>query len=101
MRPPAEDYVKDLSHQRIKEISDALNGISIDLLTSEGFYSDIEDHIEAIKSIIKRHPMNQYEINGFLKSRNCNDIKNVFNQLKIDHSIEVITYQTYDTYRLK
>ncbi|MGD9605716.1 MAG: radical SAM protein, partial [Bacilli bacterium] len=74
---------------------------SIDLLTSEGFQSDIEDHVEAIKSIIKRHPMNQYEINGFLVKRKCSNADEIMMKLQNDSSVEIVSYRNYHTYRLK
>lgn len=71
VRPPAEANVKAISSQTMALAVSTLGGISIDLLESEGFHSEISDHFEAILSIIKRHPMNQFEIEGFLKSRGC------------------------------
>jgi len=101
VRPPSEEYVKPISHKRMDEIATELKAISIDLLASQGFYSNINDHLEAIKSIIKRHPMNQFEIKGFLLNRKCKNINNILKMLNEDCEIEVISYQSYDTYRLK
>ncbi len=55
--------------------AERLSGICIDLLESDGFHSEIKDDSLAVLSIIKRHPMNQFEIEGFLKSRDAKDIK--------------------------
>ena len=101
IRPPAESFVEALPNKNMKEIEELLGGISIDLLDSEGFFSDISDHIEAILSIIKRHPMNQYEIKGFLNTRNCVNIEEVILKLKQDSRVEVINYKGYYTFRLK
>lgn len=101
VRPPAESYIKPISHKKMAELENKLAGISIELLTSDGFYSNIEDHKEAIKSIIKRHPMNQHEIKGFLEKRNCKNPNKLLKDLQKDNSIEVLTYQNYQTYRLK
>jgi len=101
IRPPAEFYVKAVSNERMKYISEILCGISIDLLHSIGFHSDITDDYDAIISIIKRHPMNQFEIESFLNTRNCSEITNIFNRLIKDNQVNVINYKGYDTYRLK
>ena len=39
------------------------------MMSSGAFFSEIEDDYEAVKSIIGRHPMNQFEVRGFLESR--------------------------------
>ncbi len=100
VRPPAESYVKALSHKKMNHVVDVLGGISIDLLESEGFRSEIKDDYEAIMSIIKRHPMNQYEIEGFLASRGSN-IAEVLDRLEKDSKVASISYKGYVTYRLK
>jgi wyosine [tRNA(Phe)-imidazoG37] synthetase (radical SAM superfamily) len=101
VRPPAESFVQALTSSEMNEIENMLGGISIDLLDSEGFYSDITDHFQAILSIIKRHPMNQYEIRGFLNSRKCKNIDEIISQLTQDSRINVINYKGYYTFRLK
>ena len=100
VRPPAESYVKALSHEKMNHVVDVLGGISIDLLESEGFQSEIKDDYEAIMSIIKRHPMNQFEIEGFLDSRGSN-IAGVLDRLEKDSKVASISYKGYVTYRLK
>lgn len=100
VRPPAESYVKALSHDKMNHVVDVLGGISIDLLESEGFQSEIEDDYEAILSIIKRHPMNQFEIEGFLASRGSNTVE-LLERLKKDSKVASISYKGYVTYRLK
>lgn len=101
VRPPAEGYIQQIDRDKMLEIVNILNGISIDLLDSKGFYSNISNHYEAILSIIKRHPMNQYEIKSFLKSRSCRNIPQIMNQLKNDSIIDKISYKGYNTFRLK
>lgn len=100
VRPPAEAAVKMVEHERMNHIAEYLGGISIDLLESKGFHSDIKDDYQAIVSIIKRHPMNQHEIEGFLKTRSPENCQEVLNRLKGDNNIKVIHYKGYDTYRL-
>ncbi len=101
VRPPAENYVEQPSEESLKKAIEILRGISIDKLVSEGFYSEEKDDYEAITSIIKRHPMNQYEIKSFLASRKCEKIDDIINKLENDNKIEVISYKNYKTYRLK
>lgn len=99
VRPPAEADVEAVENDIIKKFVDHLNGISIELLVSEGFHSEIKDDVEAVKSIIKRHPMNQYEIEQFLITRNCPNIYLIMEKLQLDASIENIEYKGYVTYR--
>jgi wyosine [tRNA(Phe)-imidazoG37] synthetase (radical SAM superfamily) len=101
VRPPAEFFVEAVEHEKMEHAVDVLGGISIDLLESQGFHSEIKDDYEAILSIIKRHPMNQFEIEGFLNSRKCEKVKDVLDKLNKDSNITIITYKGYDTYRLK
>lgn len=101
VRPPAEANVKSVSHECIERAVNILGGISIELLASQGFYSEIKDHYEAIISIIKRHPMNQFEIESFLKTRGCIDSVKIMNTLKQDEQIALIEYKGMLTYRLK
>jgi wyosine [tRNA(Phe)-imidazoG37] synthetase (radical SAM superfamily) len=101
VRPPAKQGVMPIDKVVMNRFSNELEGISIDLLTSNGFQSDITDHMAAIKSIIKRHPMNQYEIKGFLNHRKCENPNQILNDLQNDHEVEVVSYRNYQTYRLK
>lgn len=101
VRPPAEKGVFPVYHEDMNKIAEYLGGFAIDALESEGFHSEIEDDYEAVLSIIKRHPMNQFEIEGFLKMRKCREIENRINELKSDENIESIEYKGYITFRLK
>lgn len=101
VRPPAESYVEAVNHEKMNHAINVLGGISIDLLVSQGFHSEIKDNYEAILSIIKRHPMNQFEIEGFLKARGNNNCDEFINRLKNDESVVAINYKGYETYRLK
>lgn len=100
VRPPAEEWVKQPSDEAIESAVKILGGISIDKLVSEGFYSEIEDDYEAILSIIKRHPMNQFEVRSFLKSRKCENIESILNRLNTDVNVEAVIYKGYSTFRL-
>jgi|LGVE01.1.fsa_nt_gb wyosine [tRNA(Phe)-imidazoG37] synthetase (radical SAM superfamily) len=101
VRPPAESDVGVIDCEKMKHAAEILDGISIDLLESEGFHSEIKDDYEAVLSIIKRHPMNQFEIKGFLKIRGNMEDKRIFSKLKNDNTVDVIKYKGYYTYRLK
>lgn len=101
VRPPAESDVQAVGPEKMHRAIDVLGGISIDSLESEGFHSEITDDYEAILSIIKRHPMNQYEIEGFLHSRGCHDTAAILDQLKQDSKVDSIYYKSYTTYRMK
>ncbi len=101
VRPPAEAEITAVDNERMKNAAKALDGISIDLLVSEGFYSEIRDDYEAVLSIIQRHPMNQFEIEGFLETRDNVNIIGVLERLKNDRKVIAINYKGYNTYRLK
>ena len=100
-RPPAEPDIKTVNHDRMEHAVNILGGISIELLVSQDFHSEIEDDYQAILSIIKRHPMNQFEIEGFLKARGMSNCDQLLNLLKCDNAVTVINYKGYDTYRLR
>ena len=101
VRPPAEAEVEALSYEAMNKAAARLGGISIDLLVSQGFHSEIEDDYQAILSIIKRHPMNQFEIRSFLESRNSQRIEGLMEMLGRDENINVLNYRGINTYRLK
>ena len=101
VRPPAENYVKTVSKEDMEYAVNELGGISIDMLSSGSFFSEIADNYEAILSIIRRHPMNQFEVESFMNSRNEENIKNIFIKLENDSKINVIDYKGIKTYRLK
>jgi wyosine [tRNA(Phe)-imidazoG37] synthetase (radical SAM superfamily) len=101
VRPPTEAEVEALSYKAMNKAAERLGGISIELLVSEGFHSEIEDDYEAILSIIKRHPMNQFEIKSFLESRKSQRIDWLMEMLGCDEKISVLNYRGINTYRLK
>ncbi|MGH4052060.1 MAG: radical SAM protein [Clostridium sp.] len=100
-RPPAEEYVKTVSNENMNMAIEMLGGISIENLVSVGFFSGIKDDYQAILSIIKRHPMNQFEIKSFLNSRKCEYIDNIIERLNLDNTINHIDYKGFITYRLR
>jgi wyosine [tRNA(Phe)-imidazoG37] synthetase (radical SAM superfamily) len=100
VRPPAESFVEQASNEIMEEAVSLLGGISIHELVSEGFYSEMKDDYEAILSIIKRHPMNQFEIKAFIEQRKTSHTEDFFKRLNNDKDIEVVNYKGYSTYRL-
>ena len=101
VRPPAESYVNMVSKENMKYAVEQLHGISIDMLSSGSFYSEIDDHHEAVLSLCKRHPMNQFELRSFLASRNVENIEELIQEIENDEKINIIDYKGIKTYRLK
>lgn len=93
VRPPTDLTIKTVGHEKMSHAEEILGGISIDLLVSEGFHSEVKDDYTAIISIIKRHPMNHHEIKEFLKSRGCSDIDTILKSLKQDDRLIIINYK--------
>jgi len=101
VRPPAEPEVEAVDPEVMQRAVDVLGGMPIDLLESEGFHSDIEDDLEAVLSIIRRHPMNQFEIEAFLERRGCGEVKDILNALRRDPLVALVPYKGYETFRMK
>ncbi|MDY0373486.1 MAG: radical SAM protein [Candidatus Izemoplasmatales bacterium] len=101
IRPPAEEGVTAVSHEQMIMAESILGGIAISEFARGGFSSGIDDDYEAILTIIKRHPMNQHEINGFLESRQAKDPQAIIDRLNHDNQVNRIHYKGYHTYRLK
>jgi wyosine [tRNA(Phe)-imidazoG37] synthetase (radical SAM superfamily) len=101
VRPPAVSGIEPVTIETMERFSRELSGISIDFMADECFASGIKDDLEAIISIITRHPMNQHEIRGFLDSRACADPKDVMRRLGDDPSVEAIHYRNVVTYRMR
>jgi len=99
VRPPAESWVEEPSPESLEKAVALLGGIAIDLASSSGFFSEIEDDYEAVCSIIKRHPMNQHEIRSFLEKRGCQDSAGIFQRLSASQQVEKVIYKGYETYR--
>ncbi|OJF76843.1 MAG: radical SAM protein [Treponema sp. CETP13] len=101
VRPPAESFVEPTSHAVVAKFAEALGGTAIDALVSTGFASDIVDDFEALHSIILRHPMNKFEVENFLDTRNVSGKKKaiVFTQLNSDKTVTATEYKGIITYR--
>lgn len=101
VRPPAETGVNVPDADTIERAVGLLGGIAMDHLASVGFHSQIVDDLEAILSIIMRHPMNQFEIKSFLEQRRCKDIDGIFDDLLRDPNLVQVFYKGYVTYRYR
>lgn len=101
VRPPAESFAECPSKEQVRKAVEKLSAISIDMLSSGNFYSEAEDDYEAIKSICKRHPMNSFELETFLASRNIKDVDAYKKRLENDPAFNCINYKGIISYRLK
>ena len=88
--------------ERIDLAARELGGISIDQLTSGSFFSEVEDPYEAILSIARRHPMNQFEVESFLEARKipADQRQALMERLEQDPGITVVPYKGIITYRV-
>ena len=102
VRPPAEGFVHTSAPERIDLAARELGGISIDQLTSGSFFSEVEDPYEAILSIARRHPMNQFEVESFLEAREipADQRQALVERLGQDPGITVVPYKGIITYRV-
>ncbi|NLI95755.1 MAG: radical SAM protein [Synergistaceae bacterium] len=100
-RPPAEKWVESPDEERLRQAIEILGGISMELLVSGGFSSKEDDDRQAVLSIIRRHPMNAFEIESFLESRGCTDPKSVLEELEGNPEVETVSRGGPKTYRLR
>lgn len=101
VRPPAEDWVEVPDKEQVDKAVDLLGAISIEQLAEPDFGSGEEDDMEAVLSIIRRHPMNQHEIGSLLKARGTVETSGFFADLEKNENVEYIDYKGYRTYRIK
>ncbi|HOO75950.1 MAG TPA: radical SAM protein, partial [Tepiditoga sp.] len=101
LRAPAEQWVEIPEKENLEFAVKTLGAISMENINSDNFFSEEKDDIQAVISIIKRHPMNQYEIKSFLESRKNNYPEVIISELEKNSEISVIEYKGYKTYRLK
>jgi wyosine [tRNA(Phe)-imidazoG37] synthetase (radical SAM superfamily) len=101
VRPPAEENVPPVSPEKMERAVKILGGISIDQLVSVGFYSSEKDDYNAVLGIIRRHPMNQFEIGTFLKTRGNSEGKKILSRLNEDPAVQGVEYKGFVTYRLR
>jgi wyosine [tRNA(Phe)-imidazoG37] synthetase (radical SAM superfamily) len=101
VRPPAEENVRPVPPETMERAVRILGGISIDQLVSVGFYSSEKDDYNAVLGIIRRHPMNQFEIGTFLRSRGNKGGEEVLSRLNEDPAVHGVEYKGFVTYRLR
>ena len=104
VRPPAESFVSAPADAVVEKAVKLTGGIAINHLTSGSFSSDIKDTYEAVISIIKRHPMNRFEIESFVASRKVDSFPpcaDLFSRLEKDAHVQTIDYKGIKTYRYK
>ncbi|MFZ7103035.1 MAG: radical SAM protein [Peptococcaceae bacterium] len=99
VRPPAEKWVEAPERKTLEDAVDILGGSSLEMLASGAFVSELEDDLEAVLSIIQRHPMNQHEVSAFLKSRGVQNEGEIFKKLSDNELVEVMDYKGYQTFR--
>lgn len=101
VRPPAEADIRPASHESIARAVERLQGISIEALVAGDFFSGEKDALEAVVSIIRRHPMNQFELAGFLQSRQEPDLEAFRERLASDPRVSAVEYKGIITYRAR
>lgn len=100
IRGAAESWVEQPDEEALRLGEKILGGISIAGPVSPNFYSQETDDYKAILSIIRRHPMNQYEINSFLTGRGCQDSEEIFRKLQENPQVEAVDRKGLKTYRV-
>ena len=100
-RPPAETWAESPDEETLRQALDILGGISMELLVSDGFSSKEEDDRQAVLSIIRRHPMNEFEIESFLESRGCADPGAVLEELEKNPCVAALERGGRKTFRLR
>lgn len=101
VRPPQDLKAKALSYEKMIKVAETLNGISLDVLANEQFYSIIEDDYEAIINTTQRHPMNKFEVESFLNSRKVKNKEEIYQKLASDAKVKIVNYKGIDTYNIK
>lgn len=103
VRPPAEADVHVASAEELQYAAEKLQGIIIDQLTAGLFYSADEDDVSAILALLRRHPMNEFEVCSFCRERRReeDEIEAVLQRLEQNADLEVITYKGIRTWRYR
>lgn len=101
VRPPAESSARVVDHRTMEEACRILSALNMDLLVSGTFFSAIADPLEALHSILTRHPMTTGEIRGFLEGRGEMDPDTLLEKLQEDPSIEKVSAGGPETFRIR
>lgn len=97
IRPPAVKGVSMSDDQTMKKAEKMLHGTAINVIGHETFASADTDDLTAVLNIIKRHPMNEYEIKAFLSARHHGGA-DVLESLKHHPDLSVSSYRGMDVY---
>ena len=98
-RPPAEADLKPVREERLKEIARQLGATIIQASPEPLFKSAESDNLEAVLSLISRHPMATGEIRDFLRNRG-QDPAVVLNRIRNHPGVESVFFQRKRVYRL-
>lgn len=98
VRPPAEDDVAVPDEDELSYAVETLGGIALDRLTEGFFYSAETDPMEAILTIITRHPMTVYEITHLLNDRGITDTEEFFTKLEKQEGVSKLDYKGMISY---
>ncbi len=103
VRPPTESCAESVTAETMKRIQQEIGGIPLDFLSKASYVSLEKDDADAIKSLIRRHPLHQFEIEAFLEKRGRNEEEKekVLAALEKDSSVETLTYKGFRIHRLK
>jgi len=100
VRPPTESWVKIPDMSRIRKAEKILKGVFMGKIPQGEFYSSLEDTLDAIMSIIRRHPMSYNEITSFSKERGEN-VEEVLGRLRENPNVEVVKIGDKEFFRYK
>jgi len=103
VRPPTERYAESVTADTMKRIQKELGGIPLDFLSKADYISLEADDAAAIKSLIRRHPLHQHEIEAFLakRGRDTREKEKVLAALEKDESVETLDYRGFRIHRMK
>lgn len=99
VRPPADPTVKAPNHEKVRAIAEQLGGIALDYLSDQDFSSAEADPLQAVLTICKRHPMNQFELSHFLDERGVEDKDAFIQSLTAVDGLKTVTYCGITSYR--
>ena len=100
VRPPTESWVKIPDMSRIRKAEKILKGVFMGKIPQGDFYSSLEDTLDAIMSIIRRHPMSYNEVTSFSKERGEN-VEEVLGRLRENPNVEVVKIGDKEFFRYK
>ena len=100
VRPPAEAWVERCPKEFVEKLQKHFRTNTDVEIPDSNLYSNNLDLYQAIKEIIKRHPLDQSGIEKFCKTRH-EDASMIINRLKDDSQVEKINYESKCFFRIK